>query len=83
METKGQPTKIATFFISGFSFWSIHDSQDRQGNGEAISLTPLYHFHVLHRDFGLSGRMTAESSPLHITNSRTRTGNILLPSASR
>ena len=36
------------FFLSGFFFTNIHDSQDSSGSGEAISLTPLYHFYPLH-----------------------------------
>ena len=31
-----------------YSFTNIRDSRDSRGRG-AISLTPLYHFHPLHR----------------------------------
>ena len=41
------------------------------GKGEGISLTPLYHFHPLHRHLDISWATTAESSPLHIASSRT------------
>ena len=54
-----------------------------QGKGEGISLTPQYHFHPLHRHLDVSRAITAESLPLHITSSRTRTGNLWFPSASR
>ena len=51
--------------------------------GEGIYLTPLYHFHPLHRHLDISRAITAESSPLHIAGSRTRAGNLCFPSASR
>ena len=47
-----------------------------QGKGEGISLTPHYHFHLLHRHLDISRAITAESSPLHIACSRARTGNL-------
>ena len=37
-------------------------------------MTPLYHFHLLHRHLDISLAITAESSPLHIAGSRARTG---------
>ena len=64
------------FFLSEFSFTNIHDSQDTRGRGGGIYLTPPYHFHPLHRHLDISWAITAESSPLHITSSRTRTGNV-------
>ena len=51
--------------------------------GEDVSLTPHYHFHPLYRHLDISRAVTAESSPLHIGSSRTRTGNPWFPSASR
>ena len=54
-----------------------------QGRGESISLTPHYHFHMLHRHLDISGVITAESLPQRIASSRTRTGNLWFPSASR
>ena len=53
------------------------------GEGEAISLTPLYHLHLLHRHLDISPAITAESSPLHIASSWTRTENFCFPSAGR
>ena len=55
----------------------------QQGKGKAISLIPLYHFHLLHRHLDISRAITAESSPLHIVSSRNRTGNLWFPSTSR
>ena len=57
----------------------------QQGKGKAIfiSLSPLYHFHLLHRHLHISRAITAEGSPLHIASSRTRTGNLWFLSASR
>ena len=43
----------------------------------------FFHFHPLHRHLDISRAITAEGSPLHIAGSRTRTGNLWLPSASR
>ena len=62
-----------------FSFTNVHDSHDSKG--EVVSLTPLYHFHPLHRHLDISRAITAESSPLHIVSSRARTGNLCFPSA--
>ena len=70
----------AFFFLSGFSFTSIHDSQDCRGSGGYLS--PLCHFHPLHRHLDISQGIAAESSPLGIASSRTRTRNLRFPSAS-
>ena len=70
-----------------FSIWVFSHDHSRitglQGKGEGISLTPHYHFHPLHRHLDISRAITAESSPLHIASSRTRTGKLWFPSASR
>ena len=69
-----------------FSIWIFFHKHSRftgqQGKGEGIYLIPLYHFHPLHRHLGISRAMTAESSPLHIASSWTRTGYLWFPSAS-
>ena len=52
------------------------------GKGEGISLTPHYHFNPLQKHLYISRAITAESSPLHIASSRTRTGNLWFPSTS-
>ena len=54
-----------------------------QGKREAISLTPHYHFHPLHRHLDISQAIAAERSPLRIASSRSRTGNLEFPGASR
>ena len=55
----------------------------QQGKGEAISLTPLYHLHPLHRHLDISRAIAAGSSPLHIASSQTQTRNLWFQSASR
>ena len=62
-----------------WAFFHEHSrSTGLQGKGEGISLTPHYHFHPLHRHLDISQVITAESSPLHIGSSRTRTGKPLV-----
>ena len=69
-----------------FSFWVFFHEHSRftgqQERGEGIYLTPLYHFHPLHRHLDIRRVIIAESSPLHIASSRTRTENFWSPSAS-
>ena len=69
-----------------FSIWVFFCEHSRftgqQGMGEGVYLTPLYHFHPLHRHLDISWAITTESSPLHIASSQTRTGNLWFPSAS-
>ena len=45
---------------------------------EGISLTPHYHFHLLHWHLDISRAVTVEDSPLHIASSSTRIGNLSL-----
>ena len=75
------------FFFFLFSIWVFVHEHSRftgqQGKEEGIYLTPLYHFHPLHRHLDISRAIAAESSPLRIAGSRTRTGNLWFPSASR
>ena len=61
------------FFLSRFSFTTIHESQDCRGRG-GIPLTPYYHFHSFYRHLDISRVITADSSPLPIGRSWTRTG---------
>ena len=76
---------ILKFFF--FPIWVFFYEHSRitglQRKGEGISLTPHYQFHSLHRHLDISRTITAESSPLHIARSRTRTGNLWFPSAIR
>ena len=53
-------TNLNFFFYMGF--WL-------QGKGEAILLSPHYHFHPLQRHLDISRVITAESSPQHIAGS--------------
>ena len=78
--------KIISYFFF-FSIWVFFYGHLRitglQGKGEGISLTPHYYFHPLHRHLDISRVITAESSPLDIASTRTRTGNLWFPSACR
>ena len=52
------------FFIWIF-FYELSIITGQQGQGEAISLTPLYHFHPLHRNIDISPVITAELTSAH------------------
>ena len=45
--------------------------------GEAISVYPFYHFHLLRRHLDISRVIAAENSHLRIAGSRSRTWNVL------
>ena len=62
------------FFSIGVFFHNYSRITGLQGKGEGISLIPHYHFHQLHRYLDIRRAISAESSPLHIGSSRTRTG---------
>ena len=69
--------KVNTFFLSIWVFFHEHSRfTGQQAKEEGIYLTPLYHFHQLQRHLDISRAITAESSPLHIAGSRTRTWNL-------
>ena len=59
------------FFLSMFSLTINHDLQDSRGRGGAISLIPLYDFHLLHRHVDISQAITTGSSPLRIASNWT------------
>ena len=80
VETFSQKYVIAFFFIWIF-FLERFTGQQRKGG--AIYSTPLHYFHPLHRNLDNSRKITAESSPLHLASSRTRTRNLWLLSVSR
>ena len=71
-----------TFFYLGFLSLDIHNSHDSSGRARQI-LTPLYHFHLLHKHLDFSRKITGESSPLLISSERTRTRHPWFPIASR
>ena len=54
------------FFYLGFlsGIFTIHRTVEEEVGGRGIYLTPLYHFHPLHRHLDISQAITAESSPL-------------------
>ena len=70
-----------------FSIWiSFHQNSRfsvQREKGEAISITPFYHFHQFHIRLDISEAITAERSPLRKASSRTRTGKLWCPSAGR
>ena len=76
---KTDATNTTIFFIGVFFHYHSRIT-GLQEKGEGIYLTPHYHFHLLHRHFDISWTITAESSPLHIGSSQTRTGNLWFPS---
>ena len=51
-------TLLLLFFLSGFSFTNIYESQDCIGKGEGISLTPHNYFHPFHRHLDISRAIT-------------------------
>ena len=72
----------AIFFLSGFSFMNIYDSQDtREGGGylfnSSLPLPPVSK-HIL----DISQAITTECLALHIASSWTETGNLWFPSTS-
>ena len=73
---------LLLLFCQGFSFTHSRIT-DLQGNGEGLFLTPHYHFHLLHRHLDINLAIATESSPLYVTSSRTRTGNLQFLSTSR
>ena len=78
---------VACNYVMVFFIWVSFDEHSRltgqQGKREGIYLTPLYHLHPLHRHLDISRAIKVESTPLHIASSRTQTGNLWFPSASR
>ena len=65
------------YFFHKHSRFTVH-----QGKWEAISLTPLYHFHPVYRHKDIRRVTAAKSSPLHIASSRTRPEKLWFPSTS-
>ena len=58
-----------SFFFSILVFFHEHSRLTwQEGKGKGICLTPLYHFHTLHRQLDISQVITAESSPLYIAS---------------
>ena len=79
-----RPLGAFLFFFSIWVFFHEHSLfTGQQGKGEGIFLTPLYHFHPLHRHLDISRAIAAGNPPLHIASIQTRTGNLWFPSDSR
>ena len=79
--TGGLIFRVLRYFFSIWVFFHKHSRFTRQRRkGEVISLTPLCHCYLLHRNLNISQVNTAESSSLHIASSRTQIGflNIFL-----
>ena len=63
------------FFFSIWVFFNEHPRfTGQQGKEKAISLTPLYHFHTLHRHLEISRVINAKKSSLHIGSIWIRSG---------
>ena len=81
-----KPSFTFTFYTIFLIWFFLHEHSrftGQQGKGEAISLTPLYHFPSLYKHLDICRAITVENSSLHIAGSRTQTGNVWCPSASR
>lgn len=74
-------TLVVYIFSIWFLFYEYIGVTGQQGKEKAVSLTTLYRIHPLYRHLEIKQALTAESSPLHIVSRRTRTENLLLPSA--
>ena len=62
-----------------FSIWAFFHKHSlftgQQAKGEVISLTLLYHFHLLHRHLDTGRVITVQNLPQHIASSQTQTEN--------
>ena len=68
------------FLYCVFFSLDIYDSQDSRR--ERPILTPVYHFHPLHKRLEISQAIAAKSSPLTIASDQTGTENLWFLSAS-
>ena len=60
---KGSPSICSWSFFHIWAFFHEHSRfTGRQEKGEAISLSPLYHFHPLHKHWDISRAIIAQSS---------------------
>ena len=67
------------FFYQGFFSW-ISWFKGQQGEEKAISLTPLYHFHQLHRYLDISQVIAAERWSGKLSPQEFRTSKSCFPS---
>ena len=70
------------FFLYGFFFHKNSWFTGQQGKEEAISITPLYFFHPLHRHLYICRLITGDNSLLYVAINWARAGNFWFPSAS-
>ena len=64
--------KCGIYFYCISVFFHEHSRfTGQQGKGDAISLSPLYHFRPFHRHIDIGWAITAERSPLHIASNQT------------
>ena len=61
------------FLPSGFCFLKHSWITGLQGKGKGTSLTPHYHFQLLHRHLDISQAITAENSPQQAAQLELRT----------
>ena len=65
-----------------FSIWvfllQIFTIHRKAREGEATSLIPLYHFHLFHRQLGISLAITAEGSPIEISVDEEHIGHFYM-----
>ena len=71
------------FFSTLVTFHEHSQSSGQQEQEKAISSTPLCHFHTFHRHLDIIRVITLDRSLLYIASSRTQTGNLWVPRASR
>ena len=73
--------KASLFFFFYLHFLlRIFTNHRTAGEGKGEGKTPHYHIHSLNRRLDNSRAITAESSPLHIASSRSRTKSFSFPS---
>ena len=65
------------FFVIWIFFQKHSRFTGQQGKGDGISLTPLYHFHPLHRHLEISQGITVESSLHHIISNIWKSDKII------
>ena len=73
--TGSQPLLLFLLYHAGYLSRAFKFTR-QQRKGESISLTLLYHLHLLHRHLNTSRPITAKSLPLHIASSWTRSGDL-------
>ena len=74
-------TLLKFIFIFHWVFFHKHSRLTwQQEKEEAFPLTPLYHFHTIHRHLDISRNNTAVNSTMYIASSQALNGNLWFPS---